>query len=393
MTYNPRQRLLALTQEGATASIHAEAGTRSAEVLLYGPIGGWFGVDALSFAQQIADLDVDRIHVRVNSPGGDVWDGLAIMNALRGHTAAIDITVEGLAASAASFIVQAGDTRTMALGSQMLVHDAWGVAIGNEADMIEMASTLGKVSGSIASVYASRAGGTTDDWRETMRAETWYTAEEAVSAGLADTAETTAAEDAPAAAASFDLGVFAYAGRAEAPAPRISRPTATIRTDVQIINHEGSRAVAFTDEQLTSMRSDLGLAADADEATIVAALTELATEDAAPAAKLPAGVTTIDTGVLAELQANARAGAEAREQQAVERRERIVNEAIAAGKFGHARKADWLNALAKNEAGAVADIESLAPGLIPVGSVIGDSTATDTMDADSALLASLGMKG
>ena len=85
---------------------------KSAEVLLYDEIGGWVGVDAKQFAEDIADLDVDDLTVRVHSPGGDVWDGLAIMNSLKRHKAKVTIVVEGIAASAASFIaVGAADER------------------------------------------------------------------------------------------------------------------------------------------------------------------------------------------------------------------------------------------------------------------------------------------
>jgi hypothetical protein len=110
----------------------------------------------------------------------------------------------------------------------MMVHDANGLALGNAADMREMADLLDKCSDNIASIYADSAGGTVQEWRDIMRAETWYSAEEAVAAGLADgIVGQDAEEEAPQqrqpalAAASFDLSKFRYPGRDAAPAPAL----------------------------------------------------------------------------------------------------------------------------------------------------------------------------
>jgi ATP-dependent protease ClpP protease subunit len=94
--------------------------------------------------------------------------------------------VDGVAASAASFIAMAGDSIKMAPQSMMMIHDAAGLVIGNADDMREMAALLEKTSDNIAAVYAQRAKGTQEDWRAAMKAETWYTDQEAVDAGLAD---------------------------------------------------------------------------------------------------------------------------------------------------------------------------------------------------------------
>jgi hypothetical protein len=116
-----------------------------------------------------------------------VFDGIAIANALRAHKGDVTTVVDGLAASIASVIAQAGRQRVMQANSMMMIHDAFGLCMGNAAEMAAMAETLGKVSDNIADVYASRSGrGTADSWRGEMRAERWYTADEAVAAGLAD---------------------------------------------------------------------------------------------------------------------------------------------------------------------------------------------------------------
>jgi ATP-dependent protease ClpP protease subunit len=125
--------------------------------------------------------------VAINSPGGSVFDGLAIFNALRMHPARIITRVDGLAASAASFIAQAGDERIMVDSSQMMVHNAWGVAAGNAADMRDFADFLEQQSVNIAELYAARS--TSHDatfYSEMMSSETWLSAAQAVESGLAD---------------------------------------------------------------------------------------------------------------------------------------------------------------------------------------------------------------
>ena len=188
-----------------------------AKVIIYDAIGGWWGVSASQFVADLADLDVDELEVHINSPGGAVWDGIAIMNALRQHRARVTVIVDGLAASAASVVAMAGDEVVMAEGAQMMVHQASGGAWGDADYLRDTAAILDKIDLNIAGIYARRAGGTRDSWLDVMRAETWYNADEAVAAGLADRAdESLESVDAEAA---FDLSMFNYAGRSKAPAP------------------------------------------------------------------------------------------------------------------------------------------------------------------------------
>lgn len=206
---------------------------------------GFFGVTAQDFVDELLDIDAETIELHVNSPGGDVFDGVAIMNALADHPATVNVVVDGLAASAASFIAMAGDSVKMNRGSQLMIHDAAGMCFGNAAEMESMRALLDRISDTIASLYAERAGGETAGWRDLMRAETWYSAAEAVTAGLADIAgngkdadEDEESEDEPdedeesegddedeempmdvAAKFTAQLSRFTYAGRAQAPTP------------------------------------------------------------------------------------------------------------------------------------------------------------------------------
>lgn len=176
-----------------------------AEVLIYEEIGGW-GITAGQFVKDLQAIKARTINLRVNSPGGDVFDGVAIYNALKGHKAAVNVVVDGLAASSASFVTQAGDSVLMATGATMMIHEPFGMTLGDAADHAKMAETLDKMGGTIASLYAGRAGGDEDFWRGKMRDETWYRAEEAVNAKLADGLVQTAQNAKP--AGIFNLSRF-----------------------------------------------------------------------------------------------------------------------------------------------------------------------------------------
>ncbi len=160
--------------------------TDESQILIYDEIGGSFGISAEEFVSDLNGITSKEISVRINSPGGSVFDAIAIYNALVAHPANITTYVDALAASAASIIALAGDKTVMMLGSQMMIHDALGQELGNAADMRIMAKFLDQQSDNIASMYAARAGGTIADWRATMIAERWYMANEAVEAGLAN---------------------------------------------------------------------------------------------------------------------------------------------------------------------------------------------------------------
>jgi ATP-dependent protease ClpP protease subunit len=153
------------------------------EVAIYDSIGE-FGVSARDFQNDLAQVR-GAVELHLNTEGGEVFDGLAIYDALK-RRGGVTVVVDSLAASIGSVIAQAGERRVMARNATMMIHDASSGVMGNAADMTSMAELLDKTSDNIASVYAERAGGTTEDWRGAMRATTWYSAEEAVSAGLAD---------------------------------------------------------------------------------------------------------------------------------------------------------------------------------------------------------------
>ncbi|QDN57382.1 head maturation protease, ClpP-related [Streptomyces sp. S1D4-20] len=169
------------------ARISAQAGVTRVDV--YDDIGegGWFseGLTAKSFANQLAGLS-GPLEVHINSGGGDVWDGISIKNAIETHNGSVTTVVDGIAASIASVIAQAGTERVMMPGSMLMIHEAFTYAAGNSAELAKTAATLDEVSANLAAIYARAAGGTAEQWRAAMKEETWYTADQAVEAGLTD---------------------------------------------------------------------------------------------------------------------------------------------------------------------------------------------------------------
>jgi len=146
-----------------------------------------FGIDARAFVKELRDVR-GPVDLHLNSPGGNIFDGIAIYNALKQRKEPLAITVDGLAASAASFIAMAADEGELAMAphSALMIHDGWGMCVGNAADMVKLAEDLDRASDNIASIYAERSGKEVAHWRDLMREETWFDDYEAVDAGLAD---------------------------------------------------------------------------------------------------------------------------------------------------------------------------------------------------------------
>lgn len=155
------------------------------------------GVSAKRIAAALRAIGKRDVTVQINSPGGDMFEGIAIYNLLRAHPAAVSIEVLGIAASAASIIAMAGDHIRMAPSSFLMLHNAWGVVIGNRHDMAEAAALFERFDGALADIYAARSGMARSEIAALLDAETFLTAQEAVAAGMADTftGETDAATD------------------------------------------------------------------------------------------------------------------------------------------------------------------------------------------------------
>lgn len=164
--------------------IRAAKDVAPAEMLIYDEIGFW-GITAKDVVTALVSIGAGPLVVRVNSPGGDVFDGLAIYNALK-QRGDVTIQIDGVAASAAAFIAMAGDTITMAETAMMMLHNCWTVAMGNRHDLLEQATLMEKIDGQQAGIFAQRCGKTAEEIGAILDAETWFTSTEAKAAGLVD---------------------------------------------------------------------------------------------------------------------------------------------------------------------------------------------------------------
>ena len=157
------------------------------ELLIYTDIGESFFYDSVSAKSVKAQLDsmTGDLSVRINSPGGDVFDGFAIFNMLDQYEGKVTVHVDGLAASAASVVAMAGDEIVMADNALMMIHDPWTISVGDSTEMRTTADLLDKIKGSILTTYLSKSGLDEADIADKMAAETWFSADEAIEYGFA----------------------------------------------------------------------------------------------------------------------------------------------------------------------------------------------------------------
>jgi ATP-dependent Clp endopeptidase proteolytic subunit ClpP len=183
--------------QGSTPSTNSPSGGESwyrlrasaggvVEMLLYGDIGSW-GITANQFSNDLKALgDVSQINLHVHSPGGDVFEGMAIYNLLKNHPARVEGTVDGLAASMGSVILMASDVIRIPANAMIMVHKPWGIQGGDADEMRRYADLLDKVEDSLVAAYTNKTGKTSDEVKALLAAETWMTGVEAVELGFAD---------------------------------------------------------------------------------------------------------------------------------------------------------------------------------------------------------------
>ena len=360
-----------------------------ATIRLYEPIdsyGGYWGVSAKEFTRTLDQLpdDVTEIRLLINSPGGEVMEGIAIMNALRAHSARIVAVVEGIAASSASFIAASADELVMMQNSELYIHNAWGIVIGDAADLRAVADDLeNHFDRNIASVYAAKSGDTVEYWLAEMDKDRFLTAAQAVDEKLADRVE--GVGDADAAKAKFDLSVFARSDRRSAARADVQLPVSTESGDP----NRKDKAMAYGDLQ-AGLRERLGVTdADASDESLLAAVDQALEEQAEPntesapvAAALPEGFTAIDKTVLADLQAKADRGAQAHAEQEKTRRDGIVADALRTGRISATSTEAIRAQLENDEAGTVKFLTTLPENTaVPVVELGHSDTLNSSDDA------------
>ncbi|MBB1022957.1 MULTISPECIES: head maturation protease, ClpP-related [unclassified Dietzia] len=383
-----------LTGRGARAEVRAAVSDDVATIRLYDPIdswGGFWGVSSKEFTAALDELgEVSEITLLINCPGGEVWEAMSIYNSLRSHPARVTVIVEGLAASAASFIAMAGDEVIMRPASELMIHDAWIVGMGNADELRALADRIDSESAMVAAIYAEKAGTPVDMWREAMRSEQWFTPAEALEAGLIDAVSAGKPDRSESASVNrFNLASFNYAGRREAPAPTVAAARqeedtmgalmAGLRERLGIAEDvTEEEALAALDEALAEQAGDPDPAGDDEEAGANdggnrstdgenldggdSGEGEGAPESSSAAAG--ADTVTLDAEVYADLLARAESGDRA--QDAVDRAaaEAAVDAAVDAGKILAARRDDWVANYLEAPTDTADRIAALASGRI-----------------------------
>lgn len=405
-----------------------EDGGTVATIRMYGPIdsyGGFWGISAKDMGQVLDALpeSVDRIILRINSPGGEVFEGVSILNMLRAHKAKVTAVVDGLAASAASVIAAGADDTVMSPGTQMMVHSPSSIVWGNARDFRKTADVLDTIEASIVEIYTAKAGA--KDWATILSDETWMTSAEAVGQGLADRvavipdageAVTTGQEDPDEtlvipddeiedSAAARVVRIVNRRLPMPVPPPVPSTPLAsgaitsqTIRGGV--ITAAGTPRPAEpgtpnTNTEGTDLMADLrntiaqrlGITAEnVTDDMVVSALDEALAEQPAPsAAAVPAGTRIVDEATLAQMQADAAAGRAAREEQIEARRAAVVDSAISDGKIPPARRDHYVALMKADEEGTAEILGALAAGTFVPTAEVGVSGGIAGASDDDAL--------
>jgi len=223
-------------------AIAARVNGKVGEIDIYSEIGFW-GVTASSFKAALKEVGaVDSLVVNINSPGGDVFDGIAIYNDLVTHQADVTVRVTGLAASAASLIAMAGDRIEMGDSSFLMIHNAWTYAAGDHRAMADVARVLEKINLKLSATYAKRSGQDETEIRDMMDAETWLDSGDAIELGLADAVF----DDGEAANAAIDLSQFR-----NAPAALKKRVTLPVAKPVKKVSQEVDAAILESLKALT----------------------------------------------------------------------------------------------------------------------------------------------
>ncbi|GGH34181.1 head maturation protease, ClpP-related [Microbacterium album] len=381
--------------EGERAPIRAELPSSKtagpvATIRLYDPIDSWggpWGVSAKEFARALDELpeDTSEIRLLINSPGGEVWEGIAIMNTLRAHSARTVAIVEGIAASSASFIAASCDELVMMRNSELYIHNAWGIVIGDAADLRAVADDLEQhCDRNIASVYAAKTGDTVDHWLAEMDKDWFLTAEQAVQEKLADRIE--GVGDAASAKAKFDLSVFA---RSDGRRAAVRAGSAKLPSSSEPGDPNQKEELTVSDTIKAGLRERLGVTdADASDETLLAALDQALEEQAeAPTATVvnnavPEGAIVVDKAAFEQLQRDANAGRQAKESIDAQRRDAIVATALKEGRIAAASKDSWRAQLDKDEDGIAAILASLPKSAaVPVDEVGHSDTLTSADDA------------
>ena len=386
-----------------------------AELLVYSVVGDdmWEEdpVTATRFAKELRNLkNAKSIAVRINSPGGSVFDGNAIYNALRAHPAKVTTHVDGHALSIASVIALAGDERVIAPNGVIMIHDPSAMAMGTAEDMREAAEMLDRAKSSIVATYVEATGRPEKEIRQAMAETKWFDAQEAKAWGLVDRIENqptavalaSLASDlerlsveAPKAFASFQHVPIALLGSQSRSHRQTTENNEEEPMDIKTMAKAlGLDPETATEEQVLARAEELAAAGDPgeQEAEETEEVEEEETvEETVTTAPTNSGTVSVDATALAAIKAKAdRADAFIKRAEEAERDAFIENAWKRDGKFPEARAAHYVKLYNADKEGTIALINSLEKGIVPVDGQqshvvpggTGDGTATDAYPAE-----------
>ena len=231
-----KHKLLQLLGDNARAdraapSIRADASGDVGHVYVYDVIDSYWGASAKALVEALASMGGKDVHLHINSPGGDVFEARAMVSAVRGYAGTVTAYIDGLAASAATYLALAGAQTHIAEGGMFMVHNSWTLAWGNKSELRSTADLLDKIDGTIVADYARKTGAKSDQIVSWMDAETWFTADEAKAAGFVDSVITGGAAPADAtqaSAARWNLSAYAHAPQLAPPAQPVGPSAAEL---------------------------------------------------------------------------------------------------------------------------------------------------------------------
>lgn len=213
------------------------------------------GVSAPQFVKDVKDLDVETLHVRINSPGGDVFGARPMAQALREHPANVITYIDGVAASAATVVALAGDEVRMAPGGFFMIHNAWMLTMGDSEELMSDAALLEKVDGTLADDYVRKTQADRDLVVRWMKEETWFEASEALEFGFVDQV-TDGSDSAIEARANWDLSAYDHA-----PTKSISAETVDSQDDEEPeVLPEASEQVSIEAQKVEHMKRSIAAA-------------------------------------------------------------------------------------------------------------------------------------
>lgn len=210
-------RLLNLLKANAQAApLRAETHGDATHIYLYDVIDAWFGVSAQMMVDALKSASGKTVHLHINSPGGDVFESVAMATAIAAHDGDVIAHIDGVAASAATRVALAAKEVRIADSGLMMIHNSWTIAWGNSEEIRKTADLLDKVDTGIVADYTRKTGASEQQVRDWMAAETWFTAQEALDNKFVDAIDATTQG---AANKAWDLSAYQNAPKRQEPAP------------------------------------------------------------------------------------------------------------------------------------------------------------------------------